>query len=340
MRIGFDVSPLARPHPLGVERATRELVAALERRGRLDVVRVTPPEGMGLLRWRQLELPRACAPLGLAGLHSPVSAFSWFARVPRVQTVHELPWRHGAEENAGARHRFWARRGPGRAAATLVPSAQVARDLCAESPACAAKIRVVPWAPSACFAREPAARERDAVRAEFTRPFVLAPGGARPKKAAERALAALELVAREHGLDAELVITGVRADERAEAAARLASPRVRFTDVLADERLAAVTRAALAVVVLARSEGFGFPVVEALACGTPVIVRAQSAQAELAGDAGLAVDPGDTAALAQALVRAHTERATWSALGARRASEFSWDASAERVERLWRELVP
>jgi glycosyltransferase involved in cell wall biosynthesis len=338
MRIGFDVSPLARPHPLGVERATRELVAALERRGRLDVVRLAPPAGMHLVRWRQLELPRACKPLGLAGLHSPVSAFSWFARVPRVQTIHELPWRHGADENADARHRFWARRGARRADAVLVPSEHVARDLRAETPAAAGKLHVVPWAPSTCFARTPSAEDTAAVRAEFTRPFVVCAGGARPKKAAENVLAALHELAREQRYDGDLVITGVRADERAAARARLADVRVRFTDVLTDERLAALYRAATAVVVIARSEGFGFPVIEALACGTPAIVRNGSAQAELAGGAGIAVDADDAAALGHAILRARDERAAWSLAGSRRAAEFSWDASAARVETLWREL--
>src|SRR5690348_8841175 len=122
MRIGFDVSPLHRPHPPGVVRATRGLVEALERRGALRVVRLEPPPGVGLLRWRQRDLADACGRLDLAGIHSPVSAFAWRGRGLRVHTVHELPWRHGVRENAGMRHRFWATYGARRAACSIVPS--------------------------------------------------------------------------------------------------------------------------------------------------------------------------------------------------------------------------
>lgn len=332
MRIGFDVSPLARPHPLGVERAARELAAALERRGQLELVRLAPPLGARPLFWRQHTLPRLCTELGLAGFHSTVSAFPLRARVPCVATVHELPWRHGAHENAGFRHHFWARSGAQRAARIVVPSEFVARDLAAETPSVREHVRVVPWAASAAFTPHGSAWSS-------TRPFVVCPGGARPKKAAERVLAALDELERTRGVALDLVVTGTRARERTEAASRLASTRVRFTDVLVDAELAAVYRAARAVVLAAPSEGFGLPALEALACGAPAVVRVGTAPAELAGDAALTVDVDDVRALADAIARAHAERDVWRELGPRRASAFTWDASAARVETLWRELA-
>jgi glycosyltransferase involved in cell wall biosynthesis len=246
MRIGFDVSPLFRSHSPGVERATRELAEALERRGRLELVRLAPPPGMGLLRWRQLELARAPARLGLAGLHSPVSALPWFARVPRIQTVHELPWRHGERENADGRHRFWARRGPLRAAAVIVPTEHVARDLRAECPAAAERVHVIGWAASASFGPQP---DRPS---SAPRPFVLCAGGARPKKGAAAGVQALEQLAREQRLELDLVLTGASAAELA----RPASARVRLLGTLTDAQLAELYHEARAVLVLARSEGF------------------------------------------------------------------------------------
>src|SRR3954462_15152337 len=112
MRIGFDVSPLCRPHPPGVVRATRGLVEALERRRRIEVVRLGPPPRERIGSWRQRDLARAVSRLGLDGIHSPVSAFPVFSPGSRVQTIHETPWTRGAEENADARHRLWASVGP------------------------------------------------------------------------------------------------------------------------------------------------------------------------------------------------------------------------------------
>ncbi len=109
MRIGFDVSPLGPAwHPPGVVRATRGLVDALERRGKLEIVRLHSGHASASrgasIAWRQWRLPREIARLGLRGLHSPVSAFPCFASFPRVPTVHELPWLHGVDENADRAH--------------------------------------------------------------------------------------------------------------------------------------------------------------------------------------------------------------------------------------------
>jgi len=336
MRIGFDVSALTRPHSPGIERVTRGLVDALERRGRLELVRLAPEPGAHLLAWRQIELPRAARRLALDGLHSPVSAFAWLGPGRRVQTIHELPWRQGSGENAGARHRFWVRIGARRADAIVVGTEFVARQLAAEVPRAADKLRVVPWAVSPAFHAAAEAAPEPAPE----RPFVLAVGAARPKKRAELVLPALDLLERERGLSIELVVTHVSERERAELAPRLDHPRVRLLGALAEPALVRLVRQASALVVLSESEGFGLPALEALACGTPVIVRAASAQAEVAGEAGIAVVPEDARALAAALGRALDERGPLRTLGLARAAHFSWDASAERVERLWRELGP
>src|SRR5262245_14997149 len=102
MRVGFDVSALTHPHSRGLTRVAAGLVPALERGGRTEVVRLAPERGVRLRSWRQRDLPRLAR--GLAGLHSFTSAFPLRGPGARVQTIHELPWRHGVAENAGLRH--------------------------------------------------------------------------------------------------------------------------------------------------------------------------------------------------------------------------------------------
>jgi glycosyltransferase involved in cell wall biosynthesis len=114
---------------------------------------------------------------------------------------------------------------------------------------------------------------------------------------------------------------------------------VRFLGELADADLAALYRNAAAVAVLARSEGFGLPALESLACGTPVIVPRESAQAEVAGDAGIPVDADDAASVAEGIARALVVDAQQRAHGVARAAEFTWDRSAALVEAAWMELT-
>ncbi|MBK7875476.1 MAG: glycosyltransferase [Planctomycetes bacterium] len=353
MRIGFDVSPLHRPHPPGVVRATRGLVEALERRGVLEVVRIAPRPNADLRRWRHHSIVLQLARNDLLALHSPVSAFpilpAW-RTLRRVHTVHELPWRHDAEENAGFGHQFWSSLATHRADAVVAPSEFVARDLRSGTLPPARDIRVVPWGVDACFARADedasagdAARARelgDAVRTLGD--FVLLPGAARPKKNAEATLAAVATLARERR--PRVVITGRSSTEddarlRAAACALGVEDALVFTGPLDDAALAAHYRAARAVVVLSRSEGFAFPVVEGFACGAPVVVAEGTAQAEIAGDVGLAVLAHEPEDVARALERAGAERAELARRGGERASAFTWDRAAERIEALWKELL-
>jgi len=345
------VSALARPHPLGVARVVRSLVEELEARRTIEVVRLEPPratpQGRGLVAWRQRELPRAVHRADLVGIHSFTSAFPVRGPGRRVQTIHELPWRHGVEENAGWRHRLWAALGPLRADRVVCPTEHVARDLRARRLPGAAKIRVVPWGVSPRFAAEPAAGVIDEVLLERHRlgadPIVLCPGGVRPKKNLAAVLHGVAEVRRRGERRLQVVVTGgdtptLRRDLGLAARIGL-SGWVATLDAVDEDDLPGLLRLASVVPVLSRSEGFGLSVLEALACGTPVLVPPDSAQAEVAGDAGIEVDPRDAASVADGLLRAVAERERMRFVLPERARRFPWAECARRVEELWRELA-
>jgi len=347
VRIGFDVSPLHRPHPRGVVRITDGLVRALERRRNVEIVRLVPRAEVGLRTWRGVELPRIAKEGRLDGIHSCVSAFAFRGRGARVQTIHELPWRHGEREGADLRHRAWAAVGPCFADAVCTATEFVARDLRRRILPGSAKIRVCPWGVGPPFEEEPAPDVVDEVVLGRYRlpqgPYALALGAVRPKKNLAAILQGLAEFRKRGGGELQLVVTGgdtpqLRRDLG--LASRLSLARyVTTIDEIAEEDLPAVLRLSRAVLVLSRSEGFGLPVLEALACAAPVVVAKESAQAEVAGTAGIAVDPLDPSSVAAGLERALAEREILRPVLVERARELSWDRCAEQVETIWKEIA-
>ena len=174
------------------------------------------------------------------------------------------------------------------------------------------------------------------------RPYFLHVGNCRPHKNIGRVL---EAFARS-GMpgDVDLVCTGgASAQVRARIRALGLDDAVSFEGQLSDDGLAKLYRGALALVFVSSYEGFGLPIVEAMACGTPVLTSAAAAMPETAAGAALLADPLDVDAIQEGMLRLLTDDALRQRLrldGLERASFFSWTTTANRIGGILGEISP
>jgi glycosyltransferase involved in cell wall biosynthesis len=216
----------------------------------------------------------------------------------------------------------------------LTPSHETADDVVAQVGVDPARVRVVPWGPP-----EPATPLGPAPEG----PYVLYAGAIEPHK---NAALAVEAIARTRpGI--RLVMTGTwsaRRLERLRTAAERAGAggRVDWMGLVSPERLAAVRAAALAALVPSRKEGFGLPVLEAMAAGVPVLASDTPALREVGGDAPIFLPANDPSAWTEAIATLASDPAMREAhakAGLRRAGTFSWRRTAEAVAAAHREAA-
>jgi glycosyltransferase involved in cell wall biosynthesis len=144
-------------------------------------------------------------------------------------------------------------------------------------------------------------------------------------------LAALDAA---RAVDLPLVVAGPEKD--AELARALRDGGADLRGYVSREDLAELYRGAAALVLPSRFEGFGLPVLEAMACGTPVVAAPEPALREVAGDAAVYAEDGDYGAAAG---RALADRARLSAAGIERAKLFSWHETARLTAEAYREVL-
>lgn len=166
------------------------------------------------------------------------------------------------------------------------------------------------------------------------RPYFLHIGNHKPHKNFERLLRAFAA----SGLNGEFmfVTTCPLTRQLRETVRRLdLAHDVLAVEAARDEDLAALYRGARLLACVSLYEGFGLPIVEAMACGTPVLTSSVASMPEVAGDAAMTVDPYDTEAIAAGLQRLSSDlalRRSLSARGLERAKRYSWDATLAKVE--------
>ena len=143
--------------------------------------------------------------------------------------------------------------------------------------------------------------------------------------------------------DLRLVVVGRDkglGDEARRAASRLGlNDRVEFAGHVEKQELAQLYRGAVCLLFPSRYEGFGLPVVEAMASGTPVVAAASGSIPEVAGDAAVLVEPGDSVALAGGIERAIADHERLVQAGLERARRYTWAETARRTLAVYRELL-
>jgi len=275
-----------------------------------------------------------------------------YCPAPVVITVHDLfTLRHPERYTALLRTytRVAIERAARRAAAIVTPSEASRRDVIELLGVPGERVTTVPLGVDLDRFRPPTPGEIAAVRARHGLPgrFLLHVGGFSPIKNTERLAAAFARVCREPALaGVGLVFAGKRNWQyRATLAAvqRLGiADRVTFTGYFPEEDLPALYGAAEALLYPSLIEGFGLPVLEAFACGTPVLTSDRGSLPEVAGDAALTVDPEAGEALADAMLRLARrpgERAELAACGRRRVRAYTWQRTAERTLEVYRRVL-
>jgi glycosyltransferase involved in cell wall biosynthesis len=256
---------------------------------------------------------------GVEVLHCPTFRGPLRARAPVVVTVHDLAiLRH--PETFPAWHRAYGRvglRSTVRAADAVVALSAFTKaeveDLL-EVPA--SRIRVVPNGVDPLFRPDGPASDGD---------YVIAVATLEPRKNLARALEAARLAGY------ELRVVG------AEGWGGVAVPG--WAGFVSDEELVRLYRGARCVVYPSLYEGFGLPIVEAMACGVPVVTSRGGATEETAGGAAVLVDPVDPASIADGIGDAVRRRDELVQKGLERATVFTWAGAGDAVESLWRELA-
>ena len=190
--------------------------------------------------------------------------------------------------------------------------------------------------------------ERDRVTAKYglPRPYLLFLGGEKPHKNVRNVIRAFGEARRERALPHALVLAGPMPKNRSRVEALIAAhdleSRVFRTGVVPEEDLPGLFAGADAFLYPTLYEGFGLPVVEAMACGIPVLTSSTSALQEIAGGYAYLVDPMDVDAIARGIVDLATDprrRAEFADLGKRRARDFSWDKTAEQTLKVYAEAL-
>ena len=267
------------------------------------------PPGRGVRRW--LALRRAVREVNATVLHCPVASVPPplpADRFRRIATVHDLPWRAAVpldEPALGWRHRLAARWAASSADAVLVPSEFTRKALIADHPGAAPRIHRIPHGVGVRVRRD-----RTATISEQT---FLVLGDNRPRKNRERLREAWR---KAHAADRTL------------PPLRFLGPPDAYVDE--DSKWRALC-SACALIHVSLHEGFGLPILEAFAAGTPVVTSNLASMPEVSGDAALLVDPTDPDAIAAALVAIHRNsdiRGRCIERGRARAELFSIDQTA------------
>ena len=330
LRVGLDVSPLALTRA-GASRYIESLLAALpdeevevSRYGFRGSARaLVPVRDVG---WYLAALPLRARRDGVDVLHCPTHRAPVRSAVPLVVTLHDVALlRHPELFNRWNRtySRFALPRIVRTARRLIAASEFTRRELVDLLEVPEEKVRVIPHAVGPPFVPSGDSAEGD---------YVLTVGTLEPRKNLERLVAGFD----RSGLDGtRLLVAGMRGWGEVV----VSGERVQWLGFVPDAELARLYRGARCVAYLSSYEGFGLPLVEAMACGAPVVAAETEPAREVTGGAAVLVDPRDADSIAAGLAEAIARREELRAKGLERARAFDWHTTARGTAEVYREAA-
>jgi alpha-1,3-rhamnosyl/mannosyltransferase len=356
LRVGLDGRAFSSP-AAGVRRYVNGLVPALRALGvPLDLVVLggSPrdvPEGIAHvaeprhpptnLGWTLVGLPIAARRGRVDLLHAPAYTAPVGIRTPVVVTIHDVSYERHPEWYPYRRDRLrraFYRASARSAARVVTDSAFSAAEIHAAYGIARDRIAVVPLGVVPRFASEP-------TTADVPAPFVLHVGDLHTRRNLPVVLDAVVALRRRGGAAAGLTLAlagvdrGLVADLHARAHAAGASDALAVLGIVSDARLDALYREAAALVYPSLYEGFGLPVLEAMARGTPVVATRASSVPEVLGEAGVLLEPDDAAgwvASLDAIIGQPERRVALAEAGRTRAAAFTWARTARETYEVYR----
>jgi glycosyltransferase involved in cell wall biosynthesis len=310
----------------------------------IEVIGIRPPTGkvLGRLFWDHVAVGHTCQRQGIDALYAPAHVRPLFAPCPVVVVIYDMMY-HRFPQYWGWSDRSYFRTAVSlltpRAARIVATSRSTKQDILSLLPVDEQKVEVVyPGVPEG-FKPVSDARSRE-VRDRYglTKPFILFVGSFHPRKNLVGLLDAFDEIV--DTIPHDLVIIGSRWGDKA-VLERIQkgslAPRVRLVGFVRRADLPLFYNEADVFVFPSLYEGFGFPVLEAMACGCPTITTDVSSLPEVAGDAAILVPPNTQQDLAQAIYETVTDKELQTQLREQaiaQARRFSWTSAARQTLKL------
>ena len=300
------------------------------------------------LRWQQLGLPRRAQAAGVDLLHVTGFDAPVWKPCPVVLTVHDLIGALFPQNLPMAARWYWSKWLPStvRFADAIIADSQATKtDILRLLPKTSVDVHVIYLGVDEHFT--PQAEDRiEIVKAAYglVNDYILFVGTLEPRKGIDTLIDAFARLSG--GTSADLVLVGKRGWHWEPILRQIEDSqlqeRVHVLDYVREDDLPALFSGALALALPSRYEGFGLPVLEAMACGTPVVCTNVASLPEVAGDAAVLVPPDDPVALAdalQGLVRDRSMAQDYAALGQAYVQRFRWEETARQTLKVYESVL-